>query len=326
MAPEKLSNWINRCLMVSMVWALLVILLGAYTRLTDAGLGCPDWPGCYGQLWVSKALAGAASQKAWTEMIHRYVAGTLGLLIGLAAFLSFQEPRARGGQRVLPMVLVLLIMGQAALGMWTVTLRLWPVVVMGHLLGGLATISLLWLWWLLRHRPWMAPLPGRPRVVLGLTNAVLILLCLQVALGGWTSANYAALICPDFPTCQGHWLPPLSLQAFDFRLGFGLPNPLTAFGTIERMTIQVVHRLGALVLFLGISALSASIFCSARARGVRALAVLLWLGICVQVGLGISNVLYHLPVTVAVAHTGLAVFLLLLVLTLQVRLRRVSAS
>ncbi len=237
--------------------AAVVVLLGAYTRLTHAGLGCPDWPGCYGFVHVPLSEAQLAhaelhfpdapveAQKGWNEMIHRYFAGALGLLIlGLA--LHALVRRGRDGQPLkLPLLLLAVVIAQAAFGMWTVTLKLWPQVVTAHLLGGFTTLALLFL---LALR-----LSGRfaarryPAATRGLAGLALLLVIGQIALGGWVSSNYAAVACIDLPTCHGEWWPRM-----DFANGFHLtqhigPNYLGGqLDSDARTAIHMTHRIGAL--------------------------------------------------------------------------------
>lgn len=325
MADERLHTWFRRLALFATAVALVVVVLGAYTRLSDAGLGCPDWPGCYGHLaWPDEAheieRANAVFperpvevHKAWKEMVHRYFAGSLGLLI-LALFAIAWTNRHHLRQPVrLPGLLVLLVIFQALLGMWTVTLKLKPLVVMGHLLGGFATLALLW-WLAVSHRlPAVPPSASRlhPWAVGGL--AVLVV---QIALGGWTSSNYAALACPDFPTCQSSWWP-----AMDFREGFVLWRGIGVnyeFGVLEhpaRTAIHYTHRLGALAtaLYLGLLALGVL---RAPGRGLRALGALLLALLTAQIALGVANVLLGLPLPVAVLHNATAALLLLTLLTL----------
>ncbi|WP_017939439.1 COX15/CtaA family protein [Zestomonas thermotolerans] len=316
------------------VLAFLVVLLGAYTRLTHAGLGCPDWPGCYGFLGVpmseaKQALAEARFPEAplevvkgWNEMVHRYFAGTLGLLIlGLAV----QALRHRGepGQPLrLPLLIFGLVILQAAFGMWTVTLKLWPQVVTAHLLGGFATLALLFLLSLRLSGafPALPALSGRLR---GLAGAALALLVGQIALGGWVSSNYAAVACVDLPTCHGQWWP-----AMDFANGFHLtqqigPNYLGGqLDSDARTAIHMSHRLGALLVTLILLLLAWRL----RAAGLGRLAALLVLALAVQIGLGLSNVLLHLPLPVAVAHNGGGAALLLVLVLINYRLRPVRAG
>lgn len=303
----------------ALVLGVIVVVMGGWVRLSDAGLGCPDWPGCYGQLtWPNQAedVAVANAQfperpvephKAWREMVHRYAAGALGIVILAMAVVAWRRRREEGQPVAIPVFLVGLVTFQAILGMWTVTLKLKPVVVMAHLLGGLATISLI-LWCLLRAGRGNGE-AGVPRFR-GMILAGLVVLSIQVALGGWTSANYAALSCPDFPQCQGQWWPET-----DFAEGFVLwrgVGPNYEFGILDapaRNAIQMSHRVGALVatLLLGILALRMAL---AGGR-TRALGAVLAALLAVQITLGVANVLLRLPLPVAVGHNAGAALLLL---------------
>src|SRR3989338_8683551 len=239
--------------------AVLVVLLGAYTRLTHAGLGCPDWPGCYGFIGVPQSdvqLAHAEAnfpeapveaRKGWNEMVHRYFAVSLGLLIlGLAG--QALKRRGDAGQPLkLPLLLLVVVIAQAAFGMWTVTLKLWPQVVTAHLLGGFATLSLLLLLTLRLSARWPA-LPALSVRLRRLAALGLLLVIGQIALGGWVSSNYAAVACVDLPTCHGQWWP-----AMDFANGFHLtqhigPNYLGGqLDSDARTAIHMTHRIGALL-------------------------------------------------------------------------------
>ncbi len=325
----------RRLALVATVLTLCVVVLGAYVRLSDAGLGCPDWPGCYGHLDVpeSHSQINAANQafphrpvqpaKAWKEMIHRYFAGTLGLLILALAWLAWRNRRDPDQQRVLPWVLVVLVVFQALLGRWTVTLQLKPAIVMSHLLGGLTTLALLWWVTLRQGRYWQRPLTAPELRLRSWALLGLVILVVQVALGGWTSANYAALACgADFPTCQTQWWPHMNFHAgftlwhhqdIDYQYGV-LNNP-------ARVAIQMVHRLGALVVLLYIGTLSWQVVRRATHVTLRVVGGVLALLLVVQIGLGISNVVYSLPLPVAVAHNGVAALLLLSMVTLNHVLR-----
>ena len=304
------------------VFAGVVVLLGAYTRLVDAGLGCPDWPGCYGFIGVPDTQeeiriaeeayphAPVEADKAWPEMIHRYFAGTLGLIIALLAVLAFTARTDRSQPFVLPLILLGLVIFQAALGMWTVTTGLLPITVMGHLLGGFTTLALLLLL-VLKLRDGNRPSYGnqlRNYALIGL-----LIVFIQISLGGWTSANYAAIICGDFPTCQGHWIPPLDF-AGAFQLGQeGIQSYLGGtMGNDARVTIQWLHRLGALITTLYILWLVVKLF---RDK-YQGFAGWLLLVLAVQVTLGISNVVFSLPLSVAVAHNGVAARLFLTMVAL----------
>ena len=302
--------------------ALLVVLLGAYTRLTHAGLGCPDWPGCYGFIGVPQSAeqlahaeqhypqAPVEAHKGWNEMVHRYAAGTLGLLIALLATRAWTHRRHPGQPLKLPLFLLVVVFAQAAFGMWTVTLKLWPQVVTGHLLGGFATLSLLFL--LTLRLSGVLPALIVPRRLQYWATAGLVLVIGQIALGGWVSSNYAAVACIDLPTCHGEWWP-----AADFANGFHLtqhigPNYLGGqLDSDARTAIHLTHRLGALVVTVALLGLAWQL----KAVGMTRLAGLLLVALAVQIGLGLSNVYFHLPLPVAVAHNaGGAALLLTLVL------------
>ena len=309
--------------------AVVVVLLGAYTRLTHAGLGCPDWPGCYGFIGVPQSEAQLAhaeanfphapveAEKGWNEMVHRYFAGSLGLVILGLAIQALRRRGAEGQPLKLPLLLLGVVIAQAAFGMWTVTLQLWPQVVTAHLLGGFTTLSLLFLLTLrLSGR-----LPAMPTLRPGLrllAGAALLLAVCQIALGGWVSSNYAAVACVDLPTCHGEWWP-----AMDFANGFHLtqhigPNYLGGqLDSEARTAIHMTHRLGAIVLSLVLLLLAWRL----RAAGLGRLAALLLLALAVQVSLGVSNVLLHLPLAVAVAHNGGGAALLLVLVLVNYRLR-----
>lgn len=311
--------------------AFVVILLGAYTRLTHAGLGCPDWPGCYGFIGVPQSEAQLAhaeanfphapveAHKGWSEMIHRYFAGCLALVIGALA-LQAVLLHGRSGQPLrLPLLACAAVVGQAAFGMWTVTLQLWPQVVTAHLLGGFTILALLFL--LTLHLS--AASPRLPTVASGLRRLAgfaLVVVITQIALGGWVSANYAAVACVDLPTCHGEWLPDA-----DFANGFHLtqhigPNYLGGqLDSEARTAIHLTHRIGALVVTLTLLTLSWRLFGS----GQRRLAGLLLGALCLQVGLGISNIVFHLPLAVAVGHNAGGAALLLVMVLVNYRLRAV---
>jgi len=313
---------------VAAILALTVIMLGAYVRLSDAGLGCPDWPGCYGNLGApssEEAIAEANAAypgrpvemaKAWKEMVHRYLASGLGLMIIVLAVLAW---RSRGEIPVtLPSLLVALVIFQGLLGMWTVTLLVKPAVVTAHLAGGLATLSLLW-WLVLWHGGLLQRMGGarfaelRPWVVVGL-----VLVCTQILLGGWTSTNYAAVACTEFPTCYGGiWLPPTDFgEAFVIWRGLGVDYEFGVLDSAARTAIHLVHRIGALVVLVVIATLGLRIVRVAGTGTHARLGYALLAALILQIGLGIANVVGHLPLPVAVAHNGGAALLLLVMVTL----------
>ncbi|MGS2723479.1 COX15/CtaA family protein [Porticoccus sp. GXU_MW_L64] len=309
--------------------AVVVVVLGAFTRLVDAGLGCPDWPGCYGQLiWPDTpeeiARAEAAfpdapvdNSKTWPEMVHRYCATLLGMVIIGLVVVAF---RARKNLPDYPLKhcigLLALVICQGAFGAWTVTLKLWPQVVTAHLLGGFAVLSMLWLLVLrLRQKSRQANTQKAHRLRRWVVGGLAVVV-LQIALGGWVSSNYAAIACTDFPTCQGHWLPPTDFaQGFDFTQDIG-PNYLGGvMDNDARVTIHYSHRIGALVVTIYLLALCGLLLKSAD-TALRPLAYAVLTALIIQVTLGISNVVYIVPLPVAVAHNAGGALLLLTLVTL----------
>ena len=307
------------------VLAFFVVTIGAWVRLTDAGLGCPDWPGCYGQLIVPEvsdadAAAGFPDRplepgKAWREMIHRYLASTLGLICIALAAVAWRNRDSEGQPVRLPLALVGVVVFQGLLGMWTVTLLLKPVIVMAHLLGGLTTLGILF--WLSRGAAGKVTLTAPLRRLAAAAAAVVVA---QIALGGWTSANYAALACPDFPTCQTRWWPPVT----DFREGFVLWRGLGVDyegGVLDnpaRVAIHFTHRLGALVTALVVGMLGWRL---SRTAATRRDGLLVGAALVAQLALGASIVLFGVPLAIAVAHNGMAAILLMTVLDVNQRAR-----
>lgn len=329
---------LKNLLRLSLVLTFVVIALGAYTRLADAGLGCPDWPGCYGHLTVPNehheiALAKSLypsltveAHKAWLEMVHRYFAGTLGLVVFSITFLCLKSRLVSFG---LPLALSVVIVFQALLGMWTVTMKLMPIVVMGHLLGGFTLFCLLNLLY------WKVSQINQPSLglvnVSALTKTLAVtsglLLIAQIALGGWTSSNYAALMCTSLPICQGNWV-----EYLDFQTAFQLIQPHSEsyeFGTLDygaRMTIHVSHRFGALLVTFFSLALIYRLVQEGESR-LTAAAKRVALMLIIQLLLGISNVLFSLPLLIAVAHNLGAALLLISVLQVNYLLfRRVGVA
>ncbi len=309
---------------LALVLAFGVVVLGAYVRLTDAGLGCPDWPGCYGHLTVPEqgSELDTVSQtyprpleagKAWREMIHRYFAGTLGLVIFVLGLIAWRDRNWPGQPCVLPTVLVGLVIFQALLGMWTVTWQLNPIVVTTHLLGGMTTFALL-AWLVLRQGDYSqvqetAASLGwlRPWALLGLG-----IVAIQIALGGWTSANYAALACSEFPMCQGQWWPPMDFQAgFTVWQGLDLNYEGGVLDNPARTAIHMAHRIGALVTFLYIGGLAGLLLRYGSTSRARILGRAIWGLLLIQLALGITNVTLYLPLATAVAHNAGAALLLL---------------
>ncbi len=325
------QRWVFRLAVAATILAVVVVVLGAFTRLADAGLGCPDWPGCYGHLtWpdtheeVTQAQARfpespVEHDKTWPEMVHRYFAGTLGLLILAIAILSIRlQNRASPPPLKLPIALVIMVVVQAAFGMWTVTLKLWPQVVTAHLLGGFTTLSLLYL--LVQRTGGFCWARSSVRGLRPLALVALVMVVAQIALGGWTSSNYAAVACPDLPTCHGQWWP-----TADFTQGFNIfqhvgPNYLGGLlDNHARTAIHLSHRVGAFVVSVVLVGLAFALLRTRYAPAQRWAAVLFGV-LTLQVALGISNVWWALPLPVAVAHNAVGAMLLLVLVTLNHRI------
>ena len=315
------------------VLALCVVVLGAFVRLSDAGLGCPDWPGCYGHIAVphSGDALSAANQayperpveahKAWKEMVHRYFAGTLGLLILAIAILAWMRRNEPRQQVKVPLLLVAVVIFQALLGMWTVTLLLKPLVVMGHLIGGMTTLSLLW-WVTLRHTRWLSGEGVVSPRLQALALIGLLVVVVQIMLGGWTSANYAALACPDFPTCQTHWWPTTDYRdAFTLWRGLGINYEGGVLDNDARVTIHLTHRIGAVITFVYLWWMAITILRTVNETAVRRIAVAVMAVVSLQFLLGVGNVVLALPLSIAVTHNGVAALLLLTVVSLNHALR-----
>lgn len=321
--------------------AMVVVVLGAYTRLVHAGLGCPDWPGCYGQLTVPETAGEIAVaealfpdspvevDKGWAEMIHRYVAGLLLLVVLSIALISWKHSKEPEQPVILPLFILGLIILQAAFGMWTVTLKLWPQVVTLHLLGGFATFSLLFLLTLrLSGMGWKKRPPDVVKGLKVLGMAGLLVVIVQITLGGWISSNYAALACPDLPMCQGQWLPPADFaEGFDITQEIGLNYLGGQMDSAARTAIHLTHRIGALITVLVLLLLSVRVLrcsrqlpCSSR-FSLKKIAVSVVFILTIQVILGLSNIVWHLPLPVAVAHNLFGALLLLSLVALNYRLR-----
>jgi cytochrome c oxidase assembly protein subunit 15 len=317
----------------SVLLGLIVVVLGAYVRLSHAGLGCPDWPGCYGHLVgvpESSLEINQANQefperaveadKAWKEVIHRYFAGALGIFILWLAIIAIKNRNNPQQPFWLPIILVGLVIFQALLGMWTVTLLLKPVIVMLHLLGGLTIVALLW-WLVLQSSSKSIKLQKKSFTTI--LVAGLFLLIGQISLGGWTSANYAALACPDFPTCQGEWWPETDFkEAFVFWRGLGQNYEFGVLDNPARTAIHLSHRIFAIVvavfwLFVLLRLImQGNVVSNTKSSNMRQLAAVTLVLLLIQLVLGVSNVVLHLPISVAVMHNGGAALLLLSTITL----------
>ena len=313
------------CLLATLV-ALCVIVMGAWVRLSDAGLGCPDWPGCYGHLTVGEAVQNAdranaafperplEPEKALKEMVHRYFATGLGLLVIAIAVLAWVNRRDPTQPMRLPGFLVALVVFQGLLGMWTVTLLVKPLIVTAHLIGGLATLALLW-WLALRVDRTTRP-PGE-RGLRRLAVAGLAVLVVQILLGGWVSTNYSALACPDFPTCQNSYWPQMDFKdAFVLWRGLGIDYEGGVLDHPARVAIHFVHRIGAVVTALVLGFLAWRAIRTGQSRAVRVAGMALAGLLVVQWTLGPVMVLKALPLELATAHNGVAALLVLAVVAL----------
>ena len=319
--------------------AFIVVVLGAYVRLSAAGLGCPDWPGCYGHLTPTGAQQAAAAGtldgatvevgKAWKEMIHRYAAGTLGLLILVIAALAIQYRRERVVPVPYALGLLALVIAQGLLGMLTVTWQLKPLIVTAHLVFGLATLSLLW--WLAltlyrrRASAWRAATPflgsSLPRTR-RLALVALLALALQIALGGWTSSNYAAVACPDVPKCQGAWWPAMDgRNAFVLWRGPGVNYEGGVLQQEARVAIHFTHRLGALLATAFLLLAGIRVLRIRSDRFARRAAQCVLGALVLQLLIGVSMVHYGFPLWLATAHNAGAALLLLAVVALNRALR-----
>jgi heme a synthase len=374
-ASRPVHRHFHRLAWLAVALTFGVIVFGAFVRLSNAGLSCPDWPTCYGRAtWPTThqevTLPAALDvrplevHKAWREQVHRHAAAILGTLVLLLTLLAARRRRLGVAQVLVASALVaaaiplymyghwqwafvtagagelillaaalrwsnddlaraaaltlMLIVFQALLGKWTVTLLLKPVVVMSHLLGGMTTFAMLtWMAWRATDRPIRVPDYPRLRWLMIVGVA---LVGVQIALGGWVSANYAALACGnDFPTCVGRWWPPTDFgEGFVLWRGIGVDYEGGVLDGASRIAIQMAHRLMAIVVFLYVLWLSIKLI---RTPGLTAIGSVLLVLITAQVGLGIANVMAGLPLWVATLHTAGAALLLFLMVGLLARLR-----
>lgn len=324
----------RKTIFLATVLTLAVVVIGAYVRLSDAGLGCPDWPGCYGRITpfhasdqISLAVAEQGGEhgpvsmhKAWKEMFHRYVAGFLGLMLLAIAVVAWTKRATLRQSPALPTALLVVVLIQATLGMWTVTLLLKPVIVTLHLLGGMTILAML-SWLALRQLNLHAPPEAATLRIPALIGLVLVVL--QIALGGWVSSNYAALACPDLPLCRGAWAPPMDFaNAFHMLRELGM-TPQGELLSNEALTaIHWMHRLGALVVTGFTLYLVRRMMAS---RAMRKLGLLLLGVLALQFTLGVLNVAYSLPLLLAAAHNGGAAILLVVYVVINFITHRAAA-
>lgn len=325
-AKRMTQNLFTKVLLFAIFLSLVVVVLGAYTRLSDAGLGCPDWPGCYGNIIPVNSTDISTTNsfsdivwdaKAWKEMIHRYAASFLGLVILLIAFIAFTGKNTSKSNKITSSLLVFLVIFQGILGMLTVTELLHPVIVLGHLVGGISIVSLLF--WLLINQNY-SNLSANKNVYY-FAIVTLFIIIAQIVLGGWTSTNYAALSCgSDFPTCLGSFIPAsanfsssiLAVPALGINYEYGVLESGT------RIAIQLLHRGGALLVLLAISTL---IFLLKDNQKIRKLVVVMAILLILQLTLGILNIILSLPILIAVMHNLVALLLLLSVINIIYKLK-----
>lgn len=317
---------LQRLVIFATLLGIVVVILGAYTRLDDAGLGCPDWPGCYGKiLGVPNTVEEIANANAnfpaatpvqdsnpWPEMIHRYVAGTLGLLVFIICSFAWKTKQLpHKNYRKIATITAGLIVMQATLGMWTVTWLLVPWVVMSHLLGGMTITTLLW-WQTLSGWASSKTSITNKSIITKIAAAGLILVFIQISLGGWTAANYAALICPDFPFCRGSLFPKMELaQGFSLLHPIGINYEGGVLAEKARIAIQMVHRYGAFIVAAYLTAACSYILLKEQNKWLRKAAITVLLVLSIQIILGVLNIYWLLPISIAVTHNGVGLILLL---------------
>jgi heme a synthase len=311
MNPQTRVRWFRRLALAGAILAAVVVVLGAWVRLTDAGLGCPDWPGCYGHTYPQAAHDVG---KAWHEMVHRYFAGTLVLVISMLLVWAVAFRKDPGQPRTPVILLFVIVLFQAALGAFTVTRLLKPLIVTGHLLGGLTTLGILC---------WLALTPeertstARERRLLPFALFAFALLVLQIALGGWTSTNYAAVACPDFPTCQQAWWPPMDFRnAFVLWHGLDIDYTGGVLANPARVAIHMTHRFGAAIAGTVLLLVGLAAFFSGSSGRLRLAGALVAGAVLLQICIGISMVHFGLPLPLATMHNAGAALLVICVVAL----------
>jgi cytochrome c oxidase assembly protein subunit 15 len=327
---DKVRARYRKILFLTWFLTLDLIMFGAFVRLTDSGLGCPDWPGCYGSVTPVGAMQDireAVKQmpdgpvtlpKAWIEMVHRYVGALLGFLIICISWMAWRYRKQFGHSPLLAFVALLAVCVQGAFGAWTVTHKLMPAVVTGHLLGGMLLLGLMT--WLAARERLHEAVPAQARKWLGWTGIGLVLLFIQVMLGGWVSTNYAALACMDFPTCHGSWLPEM-----DPKSGFAIVRGLGEMPSGEMISqtaltaIHWVHRNFAFVVFAYLGLIGWRL---SRMPGLQGPAKLMLVLLLAQLITGLTTIFFQWPLLIAVLHNGGAAGLVLALVTLLVRIGR----
>src|SRR5271163_1702363 len=303
--------WFRRLALAGALLAAAVVVLGAWVRLTDAGLGCPDWPGCYGHIYPQ---TNHDFSKALHEMIHRYFASTLGLIIISLLIWAVWNRKERQQPLTAVALLFIIVCLQGALGAFTVTKLLTPLIVTAHLLGGLTTLGILW--WL-SLTPEVRELSARETGLRKYALLGLAALLLQISLGGWTSSNYAAAACPDLPACQSSWWPHMDFHdAFVLWRGLGIDYEGGVLANPARIAIHVTHRIGALgfgSILIIVGSLCAA---AARSRRLTAAGILLVLAVLLQIGIGVAMVHFGFPLPLATLHNAGAALLVVCMVSL----------
>ncbi|HEY9323066.1 MAG TPA: COX15/CtaA family protein [Candidatus Methylopumilus sp.] len=316
------------------IMAFCLIVLGAYVRLSDAGLGCPDWPGCFGTLTVPESQMAIEkaqhtfpdqiieNDKAWKEMAHRYVAGILGLLILTIGVLAHKNKKSLKVNILVPYSLLALVFFQAMLGMLTVTLLLKPIIVSAHLIGGMTTLAIL-TYICYEHFNKNSKLTLKKDVIFYMTRFSLILIFIQIFLGGWTSTNYAGLACTDFPTCHGEWIPNMDLKnGFNIFRNLGQTFEGAPISLDALQAIQWIHRIGAVTVIIYFSYLS---FTLMKYKQLRFESMLLLALIASQFVIGIANLMLHLPMVLAVSHNLIAALLVIIMTVINTKIKKQHA-
>ncbi|MEI6868689.1 MAG: COX15/CtaA family protein [Methylophilaceae bacterium] len=327
-------NLFKKITLFSTIMAFCLIVLGAYVRLSDAGLGCPDWPGCFGTLTVPESQQAIEKAqhtfpeqvlengKAWKEMIHRYVAGLLGLLILTIGYLAYKNRKSLKVSILVPGSLLGIVFFQAMLGMLTVTLLLKPIIVSAHLIGGMTTLAIL-TYMSYEHFNENSKIILKKNIIFYMARFGLILIFIQIFLGGWTSTNYAGLACTDYPTCHGQWIPDM-----DFKNGFNIFRNLgqTSEGAPISLNaleaIQWTHRIGAITVVFYFGYLSYTLM---KYKQLRFEAMLLLTILAVQFIIGVGNLILHLPIALAVSHNLTAALLVVVITMINTKIKKQHA-
>ncbi|MDO8705817.1 MAG: COX15/CtaA family protein [Sulfuricaulis sp.] len=330
MLNGRKSSQFFRLALAAAFFSYLGVVFIAYSRLSEAGLGCPDWPGCYEKLFTpltahdldQAKLLGRdikPENRAWKEMVQRYLSGVLGLLLLRLAWLGWQLKRRKRSQQILiPLATMLLTFSLTVAGALTVSFQLKPLIMMMQLLGGMTILGALW-WIVMREQKFWRSVSASPvtRSLRPRTLAALVILSLQIALGGWSMVNYAGLACPDFPSCQGQWWPAMDyLNAFTLWRDVGIQYEGKLLDLPSATAIHMAHRVGALISVLYVGWLALHVMRVGFQENLTLYGLLVLLLLAEEILLGITQVAAHLPLVLAVAHNAVAGLLLLSLITL----------